>query len=155
MKEQPGRVDEFGLDRFDAETVRRILQRAAEEQHRLETEFADSYSLEELEEMASETGISPEALRVAIEAQRRQPRTAAAESEVAAKRPKGLLASLERLMPDSWSPTVKRTVLTSTGVIGLFWILLSLPGIGPVVFWAAALVLIVLSLLLLLGVGFV
>jgi hypothetical protein len=44
-----GAGPEGGKERFDAESARRILQRAAAEQQRLNNELADSYSAEELE----------------------------------------------------------------------------------------------------------
>lgn len=49
-------------ERFDSESVRRILQRAATEQHRLDTTVARGYSLDELQEMAADVQISPDAL---------------------------------------------------------------------------------------------
>ena len=50
-------------ERFDADSGRRILEQAVAEQYRRRKELDDSYSLEELEEMATEAGISQEALR--------------------------------------------------------------------------------------------
>ncbi len=49
-------------DRFDLDTVRGILERAAVEQYRLDSVRQDTYTREELEEMAAEAGISREAL---------------------------------------------------------------------------------------------
>ncbi len=115
--------------RFDGDSVRRILGRAAAEQYRLDNELADSYSLEELEEMAAEAGISREALRVAIES------------------PPGWLAMLQRWMPDHWSPAAKGVVLMSAAAIVLFGVLLAFPAVAQVLFWAT----IVLAVLILLG----
>ncbi len=50
-------------ERFDADSGRRILERAAAEQYRRQKELDDGYSLEELREMATEAGISEEALQ--------------------------------------------------------------------------------------------
>ncbi len=115
--------------RFDADSVRRILGRAAAEQYRLDNELADTYSLEELEEMATEAGISREALRAAIES------------------PPGWLAVLLRWMPESWSPTAKGIVLTSVAGIALLAVLLAFPEVAYVLFWMT----IVLLVLILLG----
>jgi hypothetical protein len=140
-----------GPDRFDAEAVRRILHRAVEEQERLDSERPDSYSLEELEEIATETGISPEAVRAALEAYRDQsPPGAEAPAATHEEGPRGLIAWLEHQLPATWSRRAKRAVLIGIGV-GLFALLLSLPGVGPIVIWVTALTLLALILLLLFG----
>ncbi len=115
--------------RFDADSARRILGRAVAEQHRLDNELADSYSLEELEEMAAEAGISREALRVTIES------------------PRGSLATLLRWMPDNWSLAAKGIVLMSAAAIVIFGVLLAFPAVAQLLFWA----MIVLAVLILLG----
>ena len=115
--------------RFDADSARRILGRAVAEQHRLDNELADTYSLEEMEEMATEAGISREALRAAIES------------------PPGWLAVLQRWMPENWSPTVKGIVLTSVAGIAFVGVLLAFPVVAQVLLWA----MIVLLVLMLLG----
>ncbi len=115
--------------RFDADSVRRILGRAAAEQYRLDNELADTYSLEELEEMATEARISREALRAAIES------------------PPGWLAVLQRRMLGNWSPTAKGIVLTSVAGIALLGVLLAFPVVAYVLFWMT----IVLLVLILLG----
>ncbi len=115
--------------RFDADSVRWILGRAVAEQHRLDNELADTYSLEELEEMAAEARISREALRVAIES------------------PRGSLATLPRWMPDNWSPAAKGIVLMSIAGLVLFGVLLAFPAVAQVLLWA----MIVLAVLMLLG----
>ncbi len=115
--------------RFDADSVRWILGRAAAEHYRLDNELADTYSLEELEEMATEAGISHEALRAAI------------------KSPPGWIAVLQRWMPESWSPTAKGIVLTSVAGIALLAVLLAFPEVAYVLFWTT----IVLLVLILLG----
>ena len=115
--------------RFDADSGRRILGRAVAEQHRLDNELADTYSLEELEEMAAEARISREALRVAIES------------------PRGSLATLQRWMPDNWSPAANGIVLMSIAGLVLFGVLLAFPAVAQVLLWA----MIVLAVLMLLG----
>lgn len=56
--------------RFSAEEARRILDLAAREQARRDPELDGSYSAEELEEIAAEAGIAPEALHAAMESPR-------------------------------------------------------------------------------------
>ena len=121
-----------GKNRFDGETVRRILGRAAAEQHRLDHELADAYSLEELEEMAAEAGISRQALRVAIESPPESPATS------------------QRWMPRSWSPAVKGIVLASVAGIALFSVL-AFPAVAQVLLWVTILSLLLLSVLIALG----
>lgn len=133
-------------DRFDGASVRRILQRAAEEQHHLDKELVDSYSLAELEEMAAEVRISPEALQAAIDSHR-----GSAASARAGAGPRGWLAMLEARMPDRWSPETKNVALTGAGFVALTGLLLSLWMIAPGFFWVTLLSLIVVSLLVLLG----
>ncbi len=115
--------------RFDADSARRILGRAVAEQHRLDNEQADTYSLEELEEMAAEARISHEALRVVIESHL------------------GSLATLLRWMPDNWSPAAKGIVLMSIAGLVLCGVLLAFPAVAQVLLWAT----IVLAVLILLG----
>ena len=133
-------------NRFQKEDAREILERAAAEQHRLDDELADTYSLEELEEMAAEAGISPEALRVAMESPVRQPDTSTSDNAIEPdQRPRGWL-TLSR-MPEHWSPAVRATVVTSAVGIVLFGALFAFPVVAPVLFWVT----IVLLLLILLG----
>ena len=149
----PGRAAQPD-DRLDSATVRRILERAAEEQHRLDKELSDLYSLEELEEMAAEVRISPEALRAAIEADRRDERMirpAAATREGADGHRRDWLAALEGRLPDAWSPAVKQMTLAGAGVVSLFGLLLSLSMFAPTLFWVTSLFLIALCLLVLAG----
>jgi hypothetical protein len=151
MPEGRHREPENGPDRFDPEAVRRILHRAVEEQERLDRDQPDSYTLEELEEIARETGISPEAVRAALEAYRDQtPADADLSSAIDEARSRGLIAWLESLFPATWSRRSKRAVLLGIG-FALFVLLISLPGIGPVVIWVTALTLLALILLLLFG----
>jgi DNA-binding transcriptional ArsR family regulator len=143
-----------GLRRFDAETARRILHRAAEEQARMDTERLDSYSLEELEEIATEIGVSPEAVRAALRADQEPSAPARGlPGLVPEERPRGWLAWLESQLPASWSRRRKRVVLIGVG-LGVFVLLLSIPGFGPVILWATVLSLLVIILLLLVGVLF-
>ena len=146
----PGVAAAGGKDRFDGETVRRILQRAAVEQHRLNNELADSYSLEELEEMAAEARISPEALRNAIEAREPPPSAAARTAAAQALRPRRWFMALERSMPGR-SPAIRRAVLAGTGSIAVVGALLAFPAIAEALLWGTLLALIVLSVLILLG----
>jgi hypothetical protein len=142
-----------GRDRFDGEAVRRILQRAAEEQHRLNNALADSYSLEELEEMAAEARISPEAVRKAIEAQGADPGAAARAASVpTARSTTPWFAALARWMP-GLSPAVKRILLASTGGVVVVGLLVAFPVVAEVLYLGALLALLMLALLVLLGVS--
>lgn len=129
-----------GIGRFDGETVRQILRRAAAEQQRLNNELSGSYSVEELEDIAAEAGISSEALRAAVEAQRRNPATAPAPGQKPS-RPFSL-------NPRNWSRTV---VLTSAGGVAFLGSLLLFPAFAQTVLWVLFLTVIVLSVLILLG----
>ena len=130
-------------DRLDGESVRRILERAAAEQHRLDIELADTYSLEELEEMAAEVGISPDALRVAMESPRGDPGSTSPRTPVDVdQRSRDWLALLRR--PGNCPPAVKATVVTSAVGIVLLGGLLAFPQL---LFWVT----IVLLVLILLG----
>lgn len=137
-------------DRFDRERVRRILQRAVAEQHRRESELADSYSLAELEEIAAEAKISPQALRAAIEADRRDAGRARA-ADAADDRPQDWITALEHRLPTRWSPAVKQMALAGGGVVALTGLLLSLSVFAPTAFWVTSLSLIVLSLAVMAG----
>ncbi|MBN1239261.1 MAG: hypothetical protein JXB36_12225 [Gammaproteobacteria bacterium] len=146
-----------GSDRFDGEAVRRILERAAREQHRLNEALADSYSLDELEEMAAEARISPEALRNAIEAE-----TDAIEAQSALEgwgaraagtgggRARAWLAAVERRLPGR-TPAARRLMLTCTGGVAAAGLLFAFPVIAETLLWAVLLALILFSVLVLLG----
>lgn len=157
MPEQPARAPAGAAhhqERFDSATLRRILQRAATEQHRMDHELTDSYSFEELEEMAAAVQISPEALRAAVEADRREQRKSTAGAgirDAADARQSDWLARLERRLPGGWSPAVKQMVLAGAGVGALSGLLLSLSVLAPTAFWIASLSLIALCLLVLIG----
>lgn len=154
MKDPSGSPSEGPRDgekRFDDEAAQRILRRAAEEQARRENEEVGSFTLEELQKIATEAGISPEAVR------------AAALEHEAASEPMnpafpvpgdggGWLAALKRRMPASWSPAVKNVVLIGVGV-ALVGLLVSIVGVGPVVFTLSAVILVLVFLLILVGVG--
>lgn len=141
-----------GRDRFDGESARRILQRAAAEQQRLSNELADSYSLEELEEIGAEAGISPEALRAAVEAHEGDPATAAAIAPLAPDaRPRPRLPAVRKLMSGNWSTPLKGGALAAAGSIGFVALLLAFPAIAQMVLWALLALLIVLSVLIVLG----
>jgi hypothetical protein len=149
-RELPGPAS--GKDRFDGESARRILQRAAAEQQRLKNELADSYSYEELEEMAAEAGISSEALRAAVEAHESKSGIAAAGTPLAPhERPRRRLSAVKTLMPGNWSTAVKGVALTTAGGIGVVGLLLAFPAVAEAVFWALLLFLILLAVLVVLG----
>jgi hypothetical protein len=138
--------------RFDEEAARRILRRAVEEQTRLEGEEGHSYTLEQLQEIATEAGISPEAVRAAAMEHEASVTLAGSESGIADDEAAGgWIATLERRMPTSWSPRLKHAVLVAVGV-GLFGLLISVVGVVPVAFALSVLILVVL-LLLLVGLG--
>jgi hypothetical protein len=156
-----------GEKRFDDEAARRILRRAAEEQARQENEEVDSFTLEELQKIATEAGISPEAVRAAaleLEAGA-DPTNPALPVPADGRRGavggggggagaggRGWLAALKRRMPASWSPAVKNVVLMAVGV-GLVGLVVSTVGVGPVVFTLSAVILVLLFVLILVGVG--
>jgi hypothetical protein len=147
-QELPGTAS--GEDRFDGESARRILQRAAAEQQRLSNELADSYSFEELEEMAAEAGISAEALRAAVEAHRHKSATAASGMPFPEdERPRRRRSAAKTLMPRSWS--VKGAVLATAGGIGFVGLLLAFPAFAEIVFLVLLSFLILLAVLILLG----
>ena len=97
-------------ERFDAASGRRILERAVAEQHRLQQERDDSYSLEEIEEMAAEAGISREALQSAL--QRRS-----------ADRARGW--SSARWLKNKWTP-----LLAGLATVTLFGLMLAFPAVA-------------------------
>lgn len=144
-----GAVD--GKFRFDGQTVRHILERAAQEQHRLDNELADSYSLEDLEEMAAEAGISLPALHAAIGAHQGSTGSAARSEITPRVRPRDRLAALESWIPGFGSVTARRVVLTSMGGVAVVGLLLAFPAVAEVLIWGVLLSLIVLSVLVLLG----
>ncbi len=125
-------------DRFDGERVRRILERAAVEQHRLDRVSSDTYSLEELEAMAAEARISPAALRAALDAERR------------GRTPNGLGS---RADPAPWRglraplPGAAVLLVAGLGAAALFGALVAFPALATALFWTTVL----LALLLLLG----
>jgi hypothetical protein len=142
-----------GEKRFDDEAAQRILRRAAEEQARRENEEVGSFTLDELQKIATEAGISPEAVRAA-----------ALEHEAESKPMNpalpvpgdgdggGWLVALKRRMPASWSPAVKNVVLIGVGV-ALMGLLVTIVGVGPVVITLFAVILVLVFLLILVGVG--
>jgi hypothetical protein len=166
MKDHSGSPSEGphdGEKRFDDEAARRILRRAAEEQARQENEEVGSFTLEELQKIATEAGISPEAVRAA-----------ALELEAGADPTNpglpvtvpgggdggggggggggGWLVALKRRMPASWSPAVKNVVLIGVSV-ALLGLVVTNVGVGPVVFTLSAVILVLVFVLILVGVG--
>lgn len=146
----PGRTSD--RDRFDGESARRILQRAAAEQQRLSNELADSYSFEELEEIAVEAGISSEALRAAVEGYGNESRSAPAGTTLRRdKRIRHRSWAVMSLMPGNWSTAVKSVVLITAGGIGFAGLLLAFPAVAEAILWALLLLLILLAVLVVLG----
>ena len=117
-----------GEERFDGKRVRSILGRAAVEQHRLETKLDESYTLEELEDMAAEAGISQEALRAAID-----------ESP-------SLLAPLWRRFPRRWSLLTRQLVFWTATIAVLLALMIAFPIVAKVMFWATIIVLVMMAL---------
>jgi hypothetical protein len=148
--EPPREVPSDGEKRFDEEAAQRILRRAAEEQARWESEAVGSFTLEQLQEIATEAGISPEAVLAAAReheanAQPTATPVRASDHEGAG----GWLAAMKRRLPASWPPALQNAVLTAVGV-ALVGALIAILGAGPVVF---ALILGLIALLILLGIG--
>jgi Flp pilus assembly protein TadB len=114
-----------GEKRFDREEAQRILRRAAQEQTRQEGELAESYTLQQLQEIAREAGISPDAVRAA-----------ALEGES---------------VPDDARPSrLRRTILIAAGA-ALLGLLVFGIGVGPTIGVVTIAVLLLVVLLLLLG----
>jgi len=118
-------------DRFAADAAREILGRAAAEQHRLESDQASSYSLEELEEMAAEAGISRDALRIAI-------------AKCAYRPPPARGRWYERI-----GFSGKGLLLTAAGGIGLVGLMLAFPVLAWAFFWLT----VAVGILILLGIS--
>jgi hypothetical protein len=140
--------------RFDEEVAQRILRRAAEADVHRESETGDSYTLEQLQAIASEAGISPEAVHAAAMEYQESSGRSRTELQLA-EHERGWLAALRRAMPASWSPRLKNAVLAGAG-IALFGLVTSLIGLWPLVVTfslVVVLILILLVVLLLLGVG--
>lgn len=155
MPEQPGREQAGPVpdaDRFDGESARRILQRAAAEQQRLIRELDDSYSREELEEIAAEAGISPEALKAAVETEKSGSGAAAAgKSHAPARQARRRRTEVRGFMPRRWFRTRKGIVLTTAGGAAFLGSLLVFPAFAEAVFWVLLLLLIALAVLIVLG----
>jgi Flp pilus assembly protein TadB len=142
--EFPAEDPSEGEKRFDEAAAQRILRRAAEEQTRRESHDTASFSLEQLEEIATEAGISPEAVRAA--AREHETSVALAEGD------RGWLAGLKARMPAAWSSRFKNAILATAG-LALFALVVAVVGVGPVVFTLSAAILILVLLLILLGLG--
>jgi hypothetical protein len=133
--------------RFDEEAARRILRRAAEDQARREDEADHSYTLEQLQEIATEAGISPEAVRAAALEHEASLSTTAESGVAEGDGAGGWVTRLERLMPASWSPRLRHAVLVAAG-LGLFGLLTAVVGVAPLAFALSIVILVVLVLLL-------
>jgi hypothetical protein len=128
-------------ERFDRATAKRILRRAAEADARMDAEEADSFTLEQLQAIGTEAGISPEAIRAA-----------AREQGAVADERGGWLAALRRRLPASWSPRLKNAFLIGAGA-ALVALITTIAGVGPIVVAVSAAVLVLILLLVLLGLG--
>jgi hypothetical protein len=138
--------------RFDGESARAILERAAAEQQRQNSALAGSYSLDELTEMAAEAGISPEALETAIEAHARERRaTHQGPRFVSRKQSRGGPSVLDRLVPGPWPRAVKGVVLATAGGIGVVGLALAFPAVAQMALWALVAFLLLVTLLIALG----
>jgi 7-cyano-7-deazaguanine synthase in queuosine biosynthesis len=113
----------------------------------------DSYTLEQLEEIATEAGISPEAVRAAaMEHETSSAGTTAALPVPDAEATGGWLAAVKRRMPAAWSPALKNAVLTAT-VAALLALVIAIVGVGPIVVVLTAVILVLILLMILLGLG--
>ena len=117
-----------GEQRFDGRTARRVLELAAARQVRLDSTQSDSYTLDELEDMAAEAGISRAALASAIE-----------------DRP-SRWSPLWRWLPRSWSPLTRQLVFWAGTGIMLLGIVLAFPIVAELLFWATIIVLVMMAL---------
>ena len=113
---------------FGPNRTRAILARAAREQHRRNRERAESYSLEELEEMAAEAGISREALQSAISGPQQLPRT------------------VRRWLPRGWSARASTIALISGGAIVLLALMIAFPVIAYTILWLMILMMVLMLL---------
>ena len=118
-------------ERFDADSGRRILEQAAAEQYRLQKELDDGYSLEELREMATEAGISEEALQSVLK-----------QRSDSFRKPKAW-------SPRNWLQTQWGPVLAGLAVVALLGLMLASPTVAYFVLGAA----IAVGVLVLLGVS--
>lgn len=138
--------------RFDGTSVRAILERAAAEQQRRNSALAGSYSMEELEEMAAEAGISPEALRAAIEAHAAERRTAHQGPRfVSQKRSRQGPSVLDLLVPGPWPRAAKGSVLTLAVGAGVVGLALAFPAVAQMALWALVAFLLLVTLLIAIG----
>lgn len=155
MPEQSGRGQAGAVrhtDRFDGESARRILQRAAAEQQRLVRDLDDSYSVEELEEIAAEAGISPDALEAAVETEKRGRRTPLFGTAPApAGQPRHRRSEVRGFLPGRWFRTRTAIVLTTVGAAAFLASLLVFPAFAEAVFRVFLLLLIAVAVLILLG----
>jgi hypothetical protein len=139
-------------NRFDGESARAILERAAAEQQRRNSALAGSYSLEELEEMAAEAGISCEALKAAIQAHAGERRAAEQGPRfVSRKRPRRGPSLLDILVPGRWPRAAKGVALAGVAGIGIVGLALAFPAVAQMALWALVAFLLLVTLLIALG----
>ncbi len=125
-----------GGTRFDGDSARWILERAAAAEQRRKNALYGSYGLEELEQMAAEAGISAEALHAAVAAHAERARGAGNRRRTAAR-------------PRAHSRS--GLVLAAAGGIGCLALLVAVPAFGQAVLWALVAFLAVVALLAALG----
>jgi len=129
-----------GNTRFDGESVRRILQRAAVEQHRLDTELTDTYSRAELEEMAAEARISQAALRAALAAD------ADGHSRESGGRVQDRMAPGYARLLGRWSPSLTRAALAAAACVTVVALLSLFPVAAAVLFWTTVIAFVLILL---------
>lgn len=128
--------------RFEKTEAEQILRRAADEQARLDLEKDHSFSLEQLQEIAAEAGISAEAVHAAARAHEHPAQPAAGQLPTEDAAGAGWL-------PASWSPAARRIAVLAVGIavvgglvaVGGFWpvvitvmvivLVLAVLGLGP------------------------
>ncbi len=115
--------------RIDGDQARHILEKAAAEQYRRRKALDDTYSLEELQEMAAEAGISQEALRSVIRSSATPARTS------------------RRWLPQNWFRTNSGLVLAGVAAMALVALIIAFPAVAYVIVWTT----IILGVLILLG----
>ena len=135
----------YTANRFDGERVRHILERAAAEQHRLNQALAETYSLAELQEMAAEAGIAPEALRAAIEQVPPDP-AAAARRTAAGAVGRAVARRAAPWVPGRWSANARAAVVAGAAGLAALGVLLAFPAAAQVLLWVTILLLVLMAL---------
>ena len=106
---------------------------------------AETYALEALQEMAAEAGISPAALRAAIEQVPQDP--AAAAPRTAAGAPGRTRARRTALwIPGHWLANARAAVVAGAAGLVALGVLLAFPAAARVLLWLTILVLVLAAL---------